>query len=436
MIDIDLIRKDKAAVVKNLARRGVPEEAVEEVLELDQEWREVSQKIEELNKIKNEANNKIAKASAEEKKEIISQIAAGNEQEKQLHEEVKSLYARRDVAWGKLPNLLADDVPRGKDESENKILREVGEKPTFSFTPLSHEVLGQKLGVIDNERAAKVSGSRFTYIKGGLALLEFALIQHVFSILTNKSALARIIQNAGLSVSDKEFIPVLPPVLIKEEVMQRMARLEPREERYHMPQDNLYLVGSAEHTIGSMHMDEILPQTDLPLRYIGFSSAFRREAGSHGKDVKGIIRMHQFDKMEIESFTLAQDSQSEQDFLVAIQEHILQTLGIPYRVMMICTGDMGDPDARQIDIEAWMPGQEQYRETHTSDLMTDYQARRLKTRVKRGDGNVELVHMNDATALALGRTMVAIMENYQQEDGSIAIPEVLQPYLPFTRIQS
>jgi seryl-tRNA synthetase len=424
MIDIDLIRKDKAAVVKNLARRGVPEEAVEEVLELDQEWREVSQKIEELNKIKNEANNK------------ISQIAAGNEQEKQSHEEVKSLYARRDVAWGKLPNLLADDVPRGKDESENKILREVGEKPTFSFTPLSHEVLGQKLGVIDNERAAKVSGSRFTYIKGGLALLEFALIQHVFSILTNKSALARIIQNAGLSVSDKEFIPVLPPVLIKEEVMQRMARLEPREERYHMPQDNLYLVGSAEHTIGSMHMDEILPQTDLPLRYIGFSSAFRREAGSHGKDVKGIIRMHQFDKMEIESFTLAQDSQSEQDFLVAIQEHILQTLGIPYRVMMICTGDMGDPDARQIDIEAWMPGQEQYRETHTSDLMTDYQARRLKTRVKRGDGNVELVHMNDATALALGRTMVAIMENYQQEDGSIAIPEVLQPYLPFTRIQS
>jgi len=289
--------------------------------------------------------------------------------------------------------------------------------------------------VIDNERAAKVSGSRFTYIKGKLALLQFAIIQFVMRNLTDENILASIAKGAKLDVSTKPFVPVIPPVMIKPEAFERMARIEPKEERYHIPSDDLYLVGSAEHTLGSMHMDEVLEEIDLPVRYVGYSTSFRREAGSYGKDMRGIIRLHQFDKIEIESFTAPENSIKEQDFIVAIQTYLMRELKIPYRVVGICTGDMGGPDARQIDIEAWMPGQDKYRETHTSDLNTDYQSRRLNTRLRRKDGKHELVHMNDATVFAIGRIMVAIMENYQQEDGSIKIPEVLIPYCGFDRIE-
>ena len=208
-----------------------------------------------------------------------------------------------------------------------------------------------------------------------------------------------------------------------------MDRLEPREERYHIPSDDIYLVGSAEHTIGAMHMDETFKEEDLPMRYIGFSTAFRREAGSYGKDMKGLIRMHQFDKLEIESFTLPEDSQKEQDFIVAIIEYMVQDLELPYQVLIMCTGDMGKQDARHIDVEIWMPGQNKYRETHTSDLMTDFQARRLNTRVKRNNGEVQHLHMNDATAFALSRTVAAIMENYQTQNGTVVIPKALRKYM-------
>lgn len=207
-----------------------------------------------------------------------------------------------------------------------------------------------------------------------------------------------------------------------------MARLEPKDERYYVQSDDLYLVGSAEHTLGPLHMDKVLKEEELPVRYIGYSTAFRREAGSYGKDMKGILRVHQFDKLEMESFSLPEDSVNEQNFFVAIQEYLMQELKVPYRVVQICTGDMGGPDARQIDIECWMPGQNRYRETHTSDLMTDYQARRLNTKVKRKNGT-EFVHMNDATAIAVGRTIIAIMENYQTENGTVKIPKALQKYM-------
>jgi len=186
--------------------------------------------------------------------------------------------------------------------------------------------------------------------------------------------------------------------------------------------------------LGAMHMNETFEEADLPRRYLGFSPAFRREAGSYGKDVQGILRMHQFDKLEMESFCVAEQSTEEQNFFVALQEHIMQTLELPYRVMMVCTGDMGGPDARQVDIETWVPSENRYRETHSADLVTDYQSRRLKTKVKRKNGRLELVHMNDATALAMGRTIITIMENYQQEDGSVIIPKALHPYLPFKDI--
>ncbi|MEK7120928.1 MAG: aminoacyl--tRNA ligase-related protein, partial [Patescibacteria group bacterium] len=285
------------------------------------------------------------------------------------------------------------------------------------------------LGVIDTETAGVVSGSRFVYLKGDIALMQFALIQFALEALTNQEILEIIKKEAGLEIDVAPFIPVVPPVFIKPAVFNRMARLEPKDERYYIPSDDLYLIGSAEHTLGSMHMDHVFEEKELPTRYVGYSTAFRREAGTYGKDMKGILRVHQFDKIEMETFSVPENSYQEQDLMVGIQEYLMRKLKIPYQVVLICTGDMGIPDHRQFDIECYMPGQGKYRETHTSDLIAGFQPRRLNTRVKRKDGKIEHLHMNDATVLAIGRTIVAIMENYQQEDGSILIPEVLQKYM-------
>jgi seryl-tRNA synthetase len=291
--------------------------------------------------------------------------------------------------------------------------------------------LGLKLGIIDNERAAKVSGARFTYIKGALAQLQLGLMQFVFNSLTNESFVKELAAKAG--VSAKAFAPIFPPVMIKPEPYTRMARLSPetKDERYHMPADDLYLIGSAEHTLGSMYMDEVIPEEQLPIRYIGYSTSFRREAGAAGKDTHGILRMHQFDKLEMESFTTPETSIAEQNFFVSIQEALTQQLGIPYRVVYNCAGDTGTPDARQFDIEMWMPGQQAYRETHSADLMTDFQSRRLGTkyRLTADPLTTHFVHMNDATAFAIGRTLIAILENFQTKEGTVRVPKVLQPYL-------
>ena len=328
-----------------------------------------------------------------------------------------------------IPNIPSPDVPIGADENANVVVRQWGEKPSFDFEPKAHWDIGKERGLIDNERAAKVVGSRFTYLKGGLVRLQFALIQWVLGVVTDEAVLGEIIAKNGLSVPNKPFVPVIPPVMITPEMFFGMARLEPREERYYIPEDNLFLIGSAEHTLGSMHASEMFAESELPLRYIGYSTSFRREAGSYGKDTKGILRQHQFDKLEFQSFTVGEKSKPEQDFLVALQEHLMQQLNLPYQVVAVCTGDMGGPDVRQIDIETWMPGQNTYRETHSADLMGEYQTRRLGTKVKRDSGEREFVHTNDATVFAMGRTLIAIIENNQQSDGTIVIPEVLQPYL-------
>lgn len=429
MLDIQFIRANREAVAQAIAAKNI-ELDLEALLVKDQERVKLLQEIEELKSLKNDINDLIQQAKTpEERTEIIvkgKEIKAKLDECEPSYAEVKKSF---DEMMLSVPNIPSADTPIGKDESENVVIRQVGEKKTFDFQPKEHWELGEHLGIIDIDRAAKVSGSRFAYLKGDLALLEFALVQFVFSVLTNSLRLAEIIVKAGLDVAATPFVPVVPPVFIKPEPFERMARINPKDERYYFPTDDLYLIGSAEHTLGAMHMDESFAETDLPLRYIGFSTAFRREAGSYGKDTKGILRVHQFDKLEMESFMVAEKSLEEQDFLVAIQEYLVQALGIPYQVVQICTGDMGIPDARQIDIECWLPGQDKYRETHTSDLMTDYQARRLNTRVKRADGKAEYVHMNDATAFAIGRTLITIMENYQQADGSVVIPEVLRPYV-------
>lgn len=351
---------------------------------------------------------------------------------KQLEEELNGIeFSYIDLLY-KVPNPPSTDTPIGKDEKDNVVLRSWGEPRNFDaegFTPKEHWMLGEELGLIDLERAGKVSGARFTYLKGDLALLQFALIQFALGKITDENFVAQVIEERGLNLSPSGFIAVVPPVMIKPEPFTRMARIEPKEERYYIPSDDLFLVGSAEHTLGAMHMDETFTESELPKRYIGYSTSFRREAGSYGKDMKGILRLHQFDKLEMEVFSTKETAYAEQELLVALQEKMMQELNIPYQVMVICTGDMGGPDERQFDINSWMPGQGKYRETHTSDLMGDYQARRLNTRVKYKDGRKDLVHMNDATLLAIGRTLIAIMENYQQKDGSIDIPVVLQPYM-------
>ena len=224
-------------------------------------------------------------------------------------------------------------------------------------------------------------------------------------------------------------------MMMKSQVMRRMARLDPIDDRFYFEKDDLVLIGSAEHTLGPMYMDTTVPEAELPIRYFAYTPAFRREAGSYGRDTRGILRQHQFDKIEMECFTKPEDGFAEQDFLVAIQEYLLQQLKLPYQVVAVCTGDMGFPDQRQIDIETWMPGQDSYRETHSADYVGGFQARRLNTKIKRANGEVEPVHMNDATALAMGRTLIAILENNQQEDGTVIVPEVLRAYMGKDRIE-
>lgn len=428
MLDIQYIRGNKEAIAKAALDKRV-ELDVEKLLALDQKRVEMLQEIEELKSLKNDINELIQAAKTDEERAEI--IAKGKEIKVKLDEKEPLFAAVKggyDVLMAQVPNIPTTDTPIGKDESGNTILRTVGDLPTFEFQPKEHWELGEALDLIDVPSAVKVSGSRFAYLKGDLVLLEFALLQLCLSFLTNREKLSEIAKKAGLEVSDKPFVPILPPLMVKTAVLDKMARLEPKEERYFLPEDDMYLIGSAEHSLGPIHMDETLPESDLPLRYVGFSSAFRREAGTYGKDMKGILRLHQFDKLEMESFSLPEQSLVEHQFFIALQEYLMKLLGLPYQLVLKCTGDMGTPNARAVDIECWLPGQGKYRETHTADLMTDYQARRLNTKVKRSSGQTELVHMNDGTAFA-GRAMVAILENYQRADGSVVVPEVLRPFV-------
>lgn len=419
MLDLQFIRENPdivRAAIKNKNKEGID---LDRLLALAEERKAAAGEISDINRRRNEAQ---AARDAEAGKNLKEELKAAEEKHAQIEKELVSILI-------KIPNIPSADTPIGPDESGNVVAREWGTKPQFNFEPKAHWDLGRELGLIDSEKAAEVSGARFTYLKGDLALMQFALIQLAMKVLTSREELAAIIKDKNLSISDKPFVPVVPPVLMRSQVMNRMARLDPIEERYYFEKDDMVFVGSAEHTMGPLHMDEAIAEGRLPIRYIGYSTAFRREAGSYGKDTKGILRQHQFDKLEMESFTKPEDGMAEQELFVGVQERLMQLLNIPYRVMLICTGDMGGPDHRQFDIESWMPGQNTYRETQTSDYMGGYQARRLNTKIKRQDGTSEPVHMNDATAYAVGRTLIAIMENYQEADGSIAIPEVLRPYM-------
>ncbi len=417
MLDIRFIKENKDIVAEAVKNKNSSVD-LDALLALYEKRVDLRRQLDELNAKRNQAAKD---RNIEEGQRLKGEAEALEKSFAEVDKEYMAIML-------KVPNMPSADTPVGKDENENQVLRQVGEKPQFSFKPKEHHEIGAELGVIDTETATEVSGPRFAYLKGDLALLHFAVVNYVFSILTSREKLAEIASGAGITIDAKPFIPVVPPVMIKPAVMNRMARLEPRDERYAIPADDAYLIGSAEHVLGPMHMDEVFAEKDLPIRYAGYSTSFRREAGTYGKDMKGIIRLHQFEKLEMETFCLPETSMQEQNFLVAIQEYINKSLGLPYEVMICCTGDMGDPDHRHIDINTWMPGQDKYRETHSADHMASYQSRRLNTRVKREDTKMEYVHMNDATASA-GRTLVAILENYQEADGRVRIPDALKPYM-------
>lgn len=425
MLDIQFIRENKELVTEKSRQKGFDVD-IEQLLGFDGKRRELLLKVEELRHKRNELalKGKGQKPSPEDLKkgkELKGELADLEHQLIAVEKELNELLSL-------VPNMPTDDVPVGQKEEDNKITKTWGEKPKFDFKPKNHWEIGEKRGWLDKERAAKVAGSRFVYLKGDLVLLEFALWQFALSQLTNQKILAEIIKANKLSVSDKPFIPLLPPMVAKTSVYEATGRLNKEEQTYKLEGEDLWLNASAEHTMAPMHLNEILPAVDLPVRYIGYTTAFRREAGTYGKDTEGILRLHQFNKLEMESFSLPEESLKEHLLMIAIQEYLMQQLELPYQVVLKCTAEIGGPNARGVDIEAWLPGQNKYRETHTADYITDYQARRLKTRLKHKDGTIELVHTNDATALS-ERPLIAIIENNQQKDGTVRVPKALQSYM-------
>lgn len=425
MIDIELIRQEPEKVKKGIASKNIDPTIVDKFLRLDEEWRKLRFEVDLL---RNKQRKLSEQRSIEEAKKNKEEVKAKEDKLLVVEEE-------RNLVWRQIPNLPLSEVPIGKDEKENIVLREIGEKPKLNFPPKDYLTLAQNLNLIDVKRAAKTSGNRFGFLVGDAALLEFALIDLVLRVVTDRKTIYKIIKKNHLTVSDNPFVPVIPPVLINRKSMGGMGYLERGEEEiYYLPKDDLYLVGTSEQSIGPMHQDEIFEESQLPLRYLGFSTCFRREAGSYGKDTKGIFRVHQFDKLEMFSFALPEKSRSEHRLLLAIEEYLMQILNLPYRVLNICAGDLGDSAAAKFDIEVWLPGQNngqgEYRETHSTSNTTDFQSRRLNIRYREKESKGQkYVHLLNGTAFAIGRTIIAIIENYQTEDGKIIVPRALQKYV-------
>ncbi|MDP3975226.1 MAG: serine--tRNA ligase [Candidatus Jorgensenbacteria bacterium] len=411
MIDIQYLRDHTDEAKKALARKKVDPKAVDRFLRVDQNWRAKRAALDTL-----QAEQKIVSRSfvGGKKEEFASKAQILKRRVGEVAEGLAEVEKKRDALLELFPNTPFPDVPDGTGASENRVLREVGEKPTFDFKPKDSLELAERLGIIDVKRAAAVSGSRFGYLLRDGALLEFALVHLAFDVLLEHG-----------------FTPVVPPVMIRPAVFTGMGRLaaDQKEERYYLAKDDLYLAGSAEHTLGPLHMDEVLDEGTLPRRYAGFSTCFRREAGSYGKDTKGILRVHQFDKVEMFSFTSPADSEKELRFLVDRQEELMQKLELPYRVVEVCTGDMGWTDARQFDIETWIPSEGAYRETQSASNTTDFQSRGVNVKITTKRGEKVFAHMLNATAFAIGRTLIAIIENYQTKKGTVRVPKALQAYL-------
>lgn len=416
MLSIDFIRKNKQKVEESALKKGYKIN-VGELIEIDDKRKQLIQDVqklrEELKKTSKKGIDESARELAKQKREKIQQL------------EVSLTEIETD--WKKLlyeiPNLSSEDVKSGRDETGNEVLRKYKEPPKFDFKPKNNLELGKELDIIDVERAAKISGTRFGYLKNEAVILEFALVQFAFQTLLKE-----------------KFHPIVPPVLIKKDITEGLGYWQAGGHNdYYLvtePSENLefYLVGTAEHSLVPMHKDETFTKKELPKRYVGFSTSFRREAGSYGKDTRGIFRVHQFDKVEMVSFTTEEEDTKEHEYLLSLEEKLFQALDIPYQVVKMCTGDLGFPVARKYDIEAWIPSQNKYREVTSTSTTTDFQARRLNIKYRDGKEK-KCTHILNGTAFAIGRTIIAILENYQQKDGSVKIPKALQPFTGFSEIK-
>ena len=411
MIDANLLRDNPEVIKASQRARGASESLVDDAANADAAWRKAQAEFETLRAEQNAKAKLVAGASKEDRAALIAEGQALAAEVKVAEQKANEAQVVLDAAIWKIENVVIDGVPSG-GEDDFVVIREEGTKPTFSFEPRDHVALGDLLDVIDIERGAKISGSRFYFLKGWGARLELALM----NMALDQAA------NAG-------FTALITPTLVKPEVMAGTGFLgQHADEIYYLPADDLYLTGTSEVALAGYHSDEIVDLSDGPLRYAGWSTCYRREAGSHGKDTRGILRVHQFNKLEMFSYVAPEDAEAEHQKLLAWQEEMLRKCELPYRVIDTAAGDLGSSAARKFDAEAWVPTQDAYRELTSTSNCTTFQARRLNVRFRKEDGKTATVATLNGT-LATTRWLVAILENHQQEDGSVRIPVALRPYL-------
>lgn len=418
MLDIKFIRENKEQVKKATSDKQLDSSLVEKALKLDEKRRDLIKKVENLRALKNKyASEKNIEKGKETKKNL-----------QKIEPELKEIEKKFNEALFKIPNPAEKDVKVGKGEEDNEIKRSWGEPPKFDFRPKPFWELGESLDIIDTKRAAKVSGARFFYLKGDGVLLDQAIVSFALEELTKEG-----------------FIPIIPPVLIRKDSMRAMGYMEhmgnedfylvvggDKDKSKGEEEAEYYLIGTSEQAIGPMHKNEVFNEKDLPKRYVGYSTCFRREAGSYGKDTKGAFRVHQFNKVEMFSFTKPENGDKEHEFLLSLEEKMLQKLGIPYQVSKMCTGDLGAPATRKYDLNGWFPSEKRYRELTSASTTTDFQSRRLNIKYRKGN-ETKYVHMLNGTAFSQ-RPILAILENYQKKDGSIEIPKVLQKWMGKSKI--
>ena len=416
MIHISILRQQPEVLKAALARRGL-ELDVDTMAQVDRERRRVRVRAESMRAEQRRMGRRISRLEGDHKRAAIAragELAAGY---RETLARVDELDARFRAMWVRVPNLAHPSAADGFTEESNLELKRWGVITERDHPPKDHRELGAALGMIDIERAAKVSGSRFGYLTGPAVIIEFGLVRMALDFLAGKG-----------------FTPVVPPVLVREQALFGTGFFPDDDQQvYELPRDDLYLIGTSEVALAAYHAEEVLDEADLPMRYAGFSTCFRREAGAHGKDTAGIFRVHQFDKVEMFSFCHPERSWEEHEFLLSLEEEIVRRLEIPYRVVNVAAGDLGSSAAKKYDIEAWIPSQQRYREITSCSNTTDFQSRRLRIRFRSESGN-RLVHTLNGTAVAVGRLLIALLENHQQADGSFVVPEALRAHVGFDQV--
>ncbi len=419
MLDLKAIRENPEEFKRKLGRKSIPSSVIDELLAVDKSALELNKKAEDLKAQQNKASKLIPTLQGEEKEKILKEMKSIASQQKEAQEQANKALLKVKSILESLPNPPRDDVPFGKDDSENRVLRTEGEKPHFSFAPKEHWEIAEEHDLLDMEQASKVSGSRFYYMKNELALLQQALMMWAFRKVTHKG-----------------FTPVIPPFMTRKEAIYGTGYLEKGENYIVNPgEDDLFLIGTSEVPMVSIHAGQVIDLDNGPLQYVSYSPCFRREAGSYGKDMKGILRVHQFEKIEMVIFCKPEQATEMHEKIRDLEEEILKELQIPYQVMDICTGDLGCSASKKYDLEAWLPGQGKYREMTSTSIADDYQTRRLQIRYKDTNGKLQYACALNGTAVS-SRPLIAILENFQNEDGSVDIPECLQPFCGFAKIEA